>query len=197
MSKRLKKWKIKTEPEYVARQYALSRPIQLGLGLKAQAQHQALFNKLKPLVEKHITNPYMVSMYLSAGQQLWSIWNEWKGKARDMMACAEILKWWSRGLDKDLLLKIAGEIGFNISALEKRTEEYMALRRVEADIISEDINTLLKLFGETGQIERDPSGNITKITISSRDADGNPITITYEFTYDAEGNLKSWKKQVG
>jgi len=197
MSKRLKKWKIKTEPEHVARQYALSRPIQLGLGLKAQAEHQALFIKLKKLVEDNITNPYMVSMYLSAGQQLWSIWNTWKGKARDMMACAEILKWWSRGLDKDLLLKIAGEIGFNISALEKRTEEYMALRRVEADIISEDINTLLKLFSENFKFEYDALGNLSKIIVETKDADGNPKTITYTLTYDAEGRITGISKAMG
>jgi len=196
MSKRVKRWKIKTDPRQVSRLYALSREVQLALGVKAQLEHDALFRKLKPLIEKSISNPYLVSMYLSAGQQLWRIWREWKGKARDMMACAEILKWWSRGLDKDLLLKIAGEIGFNISALEKRTEEYMALRRVEADIISEDINTLLKLFEESGEITRDANKRIVKVVMKTKDADGNTVTITYTFTRDPEGNIQSWNKTI-
>jgi len=73
----------------------------------------------------------------------------------------------------------------------------ISLRSGKADILSVDINSLLKLFDETFKFQYDPTtGNLTKIIINTKDADGNPKTITLTLTYDAQGNLTSIDKEV-
>lgn len=59
-----------------------------------------------------------------------------------------------------------------------------------------DLNFLLKLFNEQINFEYDASDNLQKITIYTKDSQGNDKTIIYNLSYDASGNLININKEV-
>ena len=67
-------------------------------------------------------------------------------------------------------------------------------RRVKIE--GESLNTILKLFDETTQFSYDESGNISTISKTLVDAEGNPRTITFTLEYDESGNIKKIDKKV-
>jgi len=134
VSKRLKRWKAKTEPDLVAQAYTASREVQLALGSQAQLELGNIVARVRDFIEKRVRNPAIKQMYLAYSHEVGQIPKKYKGKLADIMAASEAIKWMLRGLDINTLKDIARLFNLNIGPI---IEEIM-LKKVELETIPID-----------------------------------------------------------
>jgi len=111
VSKRVKKWKAKTEPDLVDVAYRLSRDIQVELGTHAQLKHDVLISKIKRLIEDNVSNPVLKHPYISYAQKVASLKEKYDINLASKQTAGEILKWETRGLNRELMIQIAETLG--------------------------------------------------------------------------------------
>jgi len=107
LSKRAKKWVQKTDPDLVDVAYRLSRDIQVELGRQAQLRHDDLISKIKRLIEDHVSNPVLKHSYISYAQKVASLREKYDKNLASRQVAGEIIKWETRGLNRDLMVSIA------------------------------------------------------------------------------------------
>jgi len=113
LSRRLQRWRRRTEPDLVEAAYRASRAVQLELGSQAQLKHDQLISLVKRIIEDRVGNPILKHPYISYAQKIASICDKYSPQLASRQAAGEVLKWASRGLDLDVMLEIAEAMGLD------------------------------------------------------------------------------------
>jgi len=113
LSRRLERWRRRTEPDLVDRAYRASRDVQLELGGQAQLKHEQLISLVKRMIEHRVSNPILKHAYVSYAQKVASIREKYGPQLASRQAAGEIMRWVLRGLDQDLMVEIAEAMGLD------------------------------------------------------------------------------------
>jgi len=123
MSKRAKRWKIKTDPRLWHPRLEALHPISSELIAKAYTNIDEVYTHVRKILDKHGIIAQSRLLYRSFIEELWELSRKYRGKAFNIEGGAVAIKYWFYGADRDILFELSLLFNLKREYLEKTMEE--------------------------------------------------------------------------